>query len=88
MASPKGRRRSLVCSQKTGRKGPDAVRRSLPSGNYTTGVIYRQQGRSFITDRTRQHINSVVLQTAGHLKTKVEWTAQHRKQKTDSKGTM
>jgi hypothetical protein len=30
-ASPKGRCRSLVCSQKTGRKGPDAVR-SLTSG--------------------------------------------------------
>jgi hypothetical protein len=35
-ASPKGRCRSLVSSQKTGRKGPDAVRRSLFSRNYKT----------------------------------------------------
>jgi len=36
-ASPKGRRISLVCSQKTGRKGSDAVGRSLHSRNYKTG---------------------------------------------------
>ena len=35
--SPKGRCISLVCSQKTGRKGPDAVGRNLHSRNYKTG---------------------------------------------------
>jgi len=43
---PKGRHRSLVCYQKTGRKGPDAVRRSLCCRNYKTGGICRQKGRS------------------------------------------
>jgi hypothetical protein len=33
-ASPKGRFRSLVCFQKTGRKGPGAVRSSPCSRNY------------------------------------------------------
>jgi len=37
-ASRKGRCRLFVCSQKTGRKGPDAVGRSR---NYKTGEIYR-----------------------------------------------
>jgi hypothetical protein len=44
-ASPKGRCRSLVCSQKTGRKWPDAVRSSPRSRNYKTGGICRQEGR-------------------------------------------
>jgi len=48
--SPKGRHRSLVCSQKTGRKGPDPIRRSLHSRNYETGGICRQQGRYTNTD--------------------------------------
>ena len=43
--SPKGRCRSLVCSQKTGSKGPDAVRSSPCSRNYKTDGIYRQEGR-------------------------------------------
>jgi hypothetical protein len=49
-ASPKGRHRSLVCSQKTGRKGPDAIRRSLCSRNYETGGICMQKGRYTNTD--------------------------------------
>jgi hypothetical protein len=48
-ALPKGRRRSLVCSQKTGWKGPDAVR-SLHCKNNKTGGIYRQQRESTKTD--------------------------------------
>jgi hypothetical protein len=49
-AMPKGRHRTLVCSQKTVRKGHDAVRRSLRSRNYKTGGICRQKGRSNNTD--------------------------------------
>jgi hypothetical protein len=49
-ASPKGRHRSLVCSQKTGRKGPDAIRRSLLSRNYETGGICMQKGSYTNTD--------------------------------------
>jgi hypothetical protein len=44
-ASPKGRHRFFLSSQKTGRKGPDEVRRSLRSKNYKTGGICRQEGR-------------------------------------------
>jgi hypothetical protein len=44
-ASPKYRCRSLVCSQKTGRKGPDAVRSSPRNRNYKTGGICRKEGR-------------------------------------------
>jgi hypothetical protein len=44
-ASTKGRCRSLVCYQKTGGKGPDAVRSSPHSRNYKTGGICRQEGR-------------------------------------------
>jgi len=40
-ASSKDRCRSLVCSQKTGRKGPDAVRSSPCTRNYKTGGICR-----------------------------------------------
>jgi len=40
-ASPKGRCRSFVCSQKAGRKGPDVVRSSPCSRNYKTGGICR-----------------------------------------------
>jgi hypothetical protein len=36
IASPKGRCRLYVCSQKTRRKGPDEGRRSLHSKNYIT----------------------------------------------------
>jgi uncharacterized membrane protein len=35
----------LVCSQKTGRKGLDAVKSSLCSRNYKTGGICRQERR-------------------------------------------
>jgi len=49
-ASPKGRRRSFVCFQKTGRKGPEAVRKSLRRRNYKTGGNCRQKGRTTITD--------------------------------------
>jgi len=45
-SSPKGIHRSLVYSQKTGRKGPDAVRRSLHHRNYKSGAICRQKERS------------------------------------------
>jgi len=62
-ASPKGRHRSLVCSQKRRRKGPDAVRRSLRSRNYETGGICRQEGRSTNTGcqnaRTQHPLSSV-----------------------------
>jgi len=44
-ASPKGRYRSLVCFQKTGKKGPDAGRSSPCSRNYRIAGIYRQEGR-------------------------------------------
>jgi hypothetical protein len=49
-ASPKGRHRLLVCSQITGRNGPNAVRRSLCSRNDKNGPINRWQGRSTNTD--------------------------------------
>jgi len=42
-ASSKHRCRSLVCSQTTGRKGLDAVRRSLTSRNYKNFGIHRQE---------------------------------------------
>jgi len=48
-ASSKGRCRSLVCSQKTGRKGSDEVRSSPCSRNYKTGGICRQGGRPINT---------------------------------------
>jgi hypothetical protein len=44
-SSPKGRCRSLVCFQKTGRKRLDAVRSSPCSRNYKTGGICRQEER-------------------------------------------
>jgi len=44
-ASPKDRCRSLVCPQKTVRKGPEAGRSSPCGGNYRTGGICRQEGR-------------------------------------------
>jgi len=42
-ASPEGRCRLLECSQKTGRKGPEAVRRSPRSTSYKTGRMCRQK---------------------------------------------
>jgi hypothetical protein len=36
-ASHRGRRRSIICSQKTGRKGPDVVGGSLHSRIHKTG---------------------------------------------------
>jgi len=44
-ALPKSRYISLVCSQKTGRKGFDALRSSPCSRNYKIGGICRQEGR-------------------------------------------
>jgi len=44
-ASSKGRCRWLVCTQKTGRKGSDAVGSSPCSINYKTDGICRQEGR-------------------------------------------
>jgi hypothetical protein len=49
-ASPKGRFRPLLFSQKPGRKGLDAVTSSLCSRNYKPGGIYRQEGRPTNTD--------------------------------------
>jgi len=66
------RHRSLVCSQITGRKGPDAVRGSVHSRNYKTGGICRQQYPLIQIARTQKHINSAVLQTARHLKTELQ----------------
>jgi len=40
----------LVCSQKAGKKGPDAVRRSLQSRYHKTGGICGKKGRSTDTD--------------------------------------
>jgi hypothetical protein len=59
-ASPKGRCRSLVCSQKTGKKGPDAVRSSPRSRNYKTGGICRHEGRP--TNTGCQHTNTAPTQ--------------------------
>jgi hypothetical protein len=72
-ASPTGRSRLLVCSQKTRRKGTDAVRRSPYSRNYKTGRMCRQNEDPLIQNlRTHQHYrNSAVLQTARSLKTEV-----------------
>jgi len=64
----------LVCSQKTGRKGPDAVGRSLCSRNYKTGEICRQK-KDPLMQFVKKHqcnINSAVLQTARCLKTEVQ----------------
>jgi len=44
-ASPKRGCRSLVCPQKTGRKGLDEVRSSPCSRNYKIGGLRRQEGR-------------------------------------------
>ena len=55
-ASLKGRRRSLVCSQETERKGPDAVRRGLTSrNNNTVEYLDRKEGTLIQTVRTHQH---------------------------------
>ena len=60
-----GRQRSLIYSQKTGRKGPDAVRRSLHSRNYKTGGIRTQHRTSFNTDcqntPTQHQLSSVIV---------------------------
>jgi len=55
-ASTKGRRRSLVCSQKTGRKGPDAVRRSICSRNYKEDPLTQ------IVRMHQHNISSAILQ--------------------------
>ena len=70
-ASPKGRCRWLVCSQKTGSKGPDAVKRSLSSRNYKTGGYVDSKEEPLIQiARMHQHvINLAMLQTAGLLMT-------------------
>ena len=61
--SPKGRCRSLVCSQKTGRKGSDVDRSSLRSRNYKTGGRAGQQRRYAKTDcqnaRTQHQLSNV-----------------------------
>jgi len=62
-ASPKIKCTSLACSQKTGGKGPDAVRRSPNSRNYITVGICRQKGRYTNTDCQKaltQHQHSSV----------------------------
>jgi len=65
-ASPKGSRKSLVCSQKAGRKGPNAIRRSLRSRSKkkNTVGICRQQVRSTHTDwqnaPTQHQLGSVI----------------------------
>ena len=65
-ASPKGRCRTLVCSQKTGRKGLDAVRSSQCSRNYKL-VEYVDGKKDPLIQvvRTHQHnTDSAVLHTA------------------------
>jgi len=63
----------LVCSQKIGRKGPDAVRSSPCSRNYKTGGICRQEDPLKQVVRTNQNnTDSAVLQTARCLKTEVQ----------------
>jgi len=72
--SYKSRSRSFECSQKTQRKRPDAIRRSLLSRNYNSGGICRQKGRSTLTDRQNsptQH-SSAVLQAARLLNTELQ----------------
>ena len=65
-ASTKGRRRSLVCSKKIGRKGPDAVRRSIHSRNYKEGPLIH-------IARMHQHsISSAMLQTGRRLKRELQ----------------
>jgi len=61
-ASPKGRRRLFVSSQKTGRKGPDEVRRSLRSINYKTGGICSEEGRSTNIRRLSECTNTTSTQ--------------------------
>ena len=60
--------------QEKGRRGPDAVRRSLRSSYYETDGIYRQIGRSTDTGchSAPTSINSAVIQTARRLKTCTE----------------
>ena len=72
--SPKGRCWLLVCSQKMGRKGSDAVRKSLCSRNYKTGGYVDSKEDPLIqTVRTHQHnINLAMLHTARLLKTITE----------------
>jgi hypothetical protein len=72
-ASSKGRCRSLVCFQKTGRKGSDAVRSSPCNRNCKTSGICRQEGPLIQVVRTHQHnTDSTVLRTARCLKTEVQ----------------
>jgi len=73
-ALPKGKHRSLVCSQKTGRKGPDELEEA-----YTVEImklveyVDRKEDTLIQIVRMHQHnINSVVLQIARRLKTEVE----------------
>jgi hypothetical protein len=60
-------------SQKTGRKGPDVVRRSLCSRNYKTGEYVKSKEDPLIqTGRMHQlNINSAMLQTARCLTTEL-----------------
>jgi hypothetical protein len=79
-ASPKGRCRSLVCSQKTGRKRPDAIRSSPRSRNCKTGGICREEDPLRHVVRTHQHnTNSAVLQHARCLRTEVQREARNIK---------
>jgi len=72
-ASPKSRCRSLVCPQKTGRKGLVAVRSSPRSRNYKVSGICRQEDPLIQVVRTHQNnTDSAVLQTARCLKTEVQ----------------
>ena len=73
-ASPKGRCRSLVCSQKIGRKGPDAVRSSPRSRNYKmVEYVDRKEEQLIQIVRTHQHnTDSAVLQTARFHRTEVQ----------------
>jgi len=66
-----------VCYQKTGRKGPDAVRRPC-SRNYKTGGMCRQLGRSSNTDSQNtpaQHQLSSVTGRWTPQDRSTEWTA-------------
>ena len=57
----------LVCSQKTGKKGPDAVRSRPCSRNYKTDGICRQEGRPSNTGS--QNNKTPTQQSYRHLDT-------------------
>jgi len=57
---------SLVCSQKTGRKGPDAVRRSICSRNY------KEDSLTQIVRMHQHNLSSAMLQTTLCLKRELQ----------------